>query len=176
MMGHEQYMVRVSAVVALGEIGPAAANAVPRLIEVLEGHRPAIPYLRVVRALGRIGPAAASSIPMLTRILKATPEYPPAALTNPRHTLGRATAFALARIGADGITVLVKSLDEENPRLRLYAATALATADGQTEAAVAALRRLLRDSDEPIREAAKRALRSIQDRTRPSGSGRRDSK
>ncbi len=54
---------RQNAAQTLGRFGPAAADAVPALIEALgdEGSR-----VYAVIALGKIGPAADASIPVLT--------------------------------------------------------------------------------------------------------------
>ena len=51
----------------LARIGPAAAPAVPALVEALDGDSPG----GVVKALGAIGPAAKEAVPVLERKLKA---------------------------------------------------------------------------------------------------------
>jgi HEAT repeat protein len=64
---HQDGNVRSGAASVLGEIGPAAKDAVPDLIEALKDRdmRPI-----AVGALGRIGPAAKDAVPALIEALK----------------------------------------------------------------------------------------------------------
>lgn len=66
-LGDPDASVQLAAVIVLGEIGEAAADAVPRLIELTQrssGH------LRdaVLHSLGQIGPAAVAALPLLVGI------------------------------------------------------------------------------------------------------------
>jgi hypothetical protein len=62
--------VRSQAARALGEMGPAAADAVPALAQVLWGND--VPLVHeAVQALGRMGPAAREAAPDLCLIVKA---------------------------------------------------------------------------------------------------------
>ena len=54
------------AVFALGMMGPAAAPAVPKLIETLDKH----PHCRTIETLGSIGKGAKPALPALTKLLK----------------------------------------------------------------------------------------------------------
>jgi HEAT repeat protein len=56
--------VRVGAARALGEVGPAAKEAVPALIAALKGMDDGVRE-SAASALGRIGPAAREAIPAL---------------------------------------------------------------------------------------------------------------
>lgn len=60
-----------SAAVALGEIGPEAASAIPTLILVLNAGNSDLIRSRVAEALGRMGPAAKDAIPLLTKFATA---------------------------------------------------------------------------------------------------------
>ena len=64
--------VRISAVMALGEIGPAAEPAVRDLIRVLESDRTVANQLQAAVSLGRIGPAAKAAVPTLVEALDHT--------------------------------------------------------------------------------------------------------
>ncbi len=66
--------VRLAAIEALGNIGPGAASAVPRLIQAL-GDPGASIRSAAAEALGKIGPVAAEAIPALTRRLNDPKEY-----------------------------------------------------------------------------------------------------
>ena len=92
--------VRWYAVYALGELGPAAAEAVGPLGKVL-ANRPEQEYVRAgaAWALGRIGPAAKRAAPLLTETLAST-------LISVR----RNSAEALGNLGAadkDSVSALV---------------------------------------------------------------------
>ncbi|GIW86414.1 MAG: hypothetical protein KatS3mg108_0738 [Isosphaeraceae bacterium] len=64
LLKHEVGGTRAYAALALGKIGPAAASAVPDLIDLIEEpHRFA--WLSGIESLGRIGPAAAGASPAL---------------------------------------------------------------------------------------------------------------
>jgi HEAT repeat protein len=57
----------------LGEIGPAAKDAVPQLIELVKSSKDRDGFLNVsaAEALGKIGPAAATAVPTLINALKS---------------------------------------------------------------------------------------------------------
>ncbi len=76
------------AAAALGEMGPAAADAVPVLIAALS-NRFSKPRLLAAQALGRIGPPAAEAVGALKEVLKGNEEGP----------VGRAAGAALRAIG-----------------------------------------------------------------------------
>src|SRR5262249_29905417 len=73
--------VRVRAAKALGEIGPAAAPAIPDLAELLRDEDVSV-RLAAVTALGEIGPAAKEAVPILIEALQdADAEISAAAVT-----------------------------------------------------------------------------------------------
>lgn len=70
-------------------------------------------------------------------------------------------ADALARIGAESVPELCVALRSSNPRLRRYAALALARAGSNAAPAVPELVERLRDDDAAVRQNAARALGQI---------------
>ncbi len=79
---------RAAAAEELGKQGPAAAPAVPRLIELFYDDEADAPRKAAIRALGRIGPAARDARPFLVDLAALRPDLEPM------------VAQALARIGA----------------------------------------------------------------------------
>jgi HEAT repeat protein len=67
MLGDPSVAIQAAAVDALGQIGPAAAEAVGALAAVVESARPVRERARAARALGLIGPAAAAALPVLRK-------------------------------------------------------------------------------------------------------------
>lgn len=61
--------VRNAAAYEIAGMGPAAAAAVPALIEALDDEIPAVRF-PVTVALGEIGPAASSAVPRLKRMME----------------------------------------------------------------------------------------------------------
>lgn len=77
-------MVRGNAVGMIGQIGPAASNAIPALIRNLQSNETGrhkfvseTVFVRgsAARALGQMGPLAASAVPALTNLLASTELY-----------------------------------------------------------------------------------------------------
>jgi len=109
---------------ALGELGPAAKDAVPALISVSNDSAAAI------EALGRIGPGAKDAIPALAEIVEGR---------NDEHS-ALATA-ALGRIGADAVPALISALwTERGSERRIRAEDALEMGREAVPALVAAMK------------------------------------
>jgi alpha-L-fucosidase len=106
--------VRRSAVVALTQIGPRAAAAVPALVKLLDDNDRSLRW-RAALALGQIGPAAKAAAPALVAALKDGDE-----------DVRLRAAQALARIGPDGVTALTVGLKDPDAGLRRRAAELLA--------------------------------------------------
>jgi HEAT repeat protein len=70
---HVDPVVRLHAGVALGDMGPAAVEAVPALLELLTGENVSDRKLAAL-ALGYIGPAARGALPALTQALRDADE------------------------------------------------------------------------------------------------------
>ena len=104
------------ALTQLKQLGPAAVEAVPTLIEVLDQGEDAY-RSSAAMALAAIGPAAREAIPALLRALAS----------DDRYTYG-SSAYALGMMGPAAraaIPDLRKALGDPDPRLRLQAAVAL---------------------------------------------------
>ncbi len=113
-------LVRRSAAMALGNIGPAAKSAQFALIQALADERED-PEVRsaAATALGSIGPYAKDAIPALIRSLEKREEHV---------EVRAAAAMALGMIGPEAraaVPVLAESLREDDPRLRGIALVAL---------------------------------------------------
>ena len=113
---------------ALGQLGPAAAEAVTplqtRLLEEAEEYQRGA----AAWALGRIGPAARPAIPVLIE-----------SLGSEKHaSVRRNSAWALGQFGPaarGAVPGLVKLLDDEDPVVRVQAAAALWRIDHHPKAA-----------------------------------------
>ncbi len=125
---------RWEAASTLGELGPAAAAAVPRLLTMLEteqSHRPSRTPSMAALALGKMGSAAVPGlVPLLTNAASDVRVNAAVALT------GLGTAAAPAVPG------LVPMLRADDPEEQLTAANALAAIGPGAVAAVPELRRL----------------------------------
>jgi HEAT repeat protein len=124
---------------AIRKIGPAAAAAVPGLVEVLHGEDWDSRWA-AADALGAIGAEAQSAIPALV-----------AALGHESGRVASSAGRALKRIGCASIPHLVAALDEPNPRIREFAADALALYGQEARTAIPALERGLQDRDRDVR-------------------------
>ena len=128
-LGDKCWEVRKAAVEALGDIGPAAQEAVPALVDALwDG-----PSVRdtVPKALGDIGPAAQATVPALVRALGDWSE-----------TLQVAAAKALGHIGPaaqEAVPALVKAIGDRRMAVREAAVEALGHIGPAAQEAVPAL-------------------------------------
>ena len=127
---------RYAALDALGEIGPAAAEAVPALTDLLGAEDVSCTY-QIAEALGRIGPAAAGAIAPLERI-------------SARHedeSLRTRADLALWRItrGEKGVGALIKELQAGTDIARSLALATLSQIGREAGPAVPAIAELLRD-------------------------------
>lgn len=119
----------------IGSMGPAAAAAVPRLIEwVKEGKYPQL-RSAAAWALGAIGPAAKGAVPHLLPLLAE----------DRHHTERTAAVGALRALGAtEALPTLRNALDHEIPANRIRAAVAFVELGGDPAPALAALSELVR--------------------------------
>lgn len=145
------------ACLALADIGPGAAAAVPSLVKLEQRQEPEV-RLQALVALGQIGPAARSAAPTIVK-----------ALESDKHDGVRyAAAYAIGEIGASdpqSRAALAKALDSKDAFLQVVAAWALArVAKGdakiQTKATQLIVAGLKSDKVE-VRRAAARALAEI---------------
>lgn len=125
---------RWEAAATLGEMGPAASAAVPRLLIMLEtdqSHRPSRTPSMAALALGKLGPAAVPGlVPLLTNVDSDVRVNAAVALTG------------LGAAGAPAVPGLAGMLRAEDPEEQLTAANALAAIGPEAAAAVPELTRL----------------------------------
>jgi HEAT repeat protein len=144
------YEYRQFAIESLGEVGPEAKAAVPKLIEILRSRDRMKFRWRAAAALGKIGPEARSAVPTLV-----------AALNADRYSVRVEAVLALGRIGPDARAAL--------PRLRAllaeersaYLALAVARVGDPREAAAVMLDEAINSPKRSHREDALRALAEI---------------
>jgi HEAT repeat protein/lysophospholipase L1-like esterase len=145
-LANDDEYVRGFAAWRLAEIGPAARDAVPVLVTMLERDQD-IGGL-ATRALERIGSQAVQAVPTLIASLE----------NDDLHTRANA-ARALGRIGSgEAISALVASLSDDEPLVRSEAARALGRIGVPAEPAIPKLAQRLSDPDEQVRAMAARAL------------------
>ena len=150
-MGDDHSSVRGMAAVGAGDLGPAAEQAVPRLIELTQD---AATAQGAAYALGKIGPAAQAAVPSLVNLLQSTGS------SDRRHA-----AVALAQIGpVEDETVgpaLVGLMSDSAPYVRWAGAWTLGELGVNSAEARAALVTALGDDDTDVRAAAANALSKI---------------
>ncbi|MHC4399851.1 MAG: HEAT repeat domain-containing protein [Planctomycetota bacterium] len=124
----EDFVVRAGAAESLGLLGPAAQAAVPQLSLLLMTDEETWPQSASAEALGRIGPAATTQLII--------------ALGHPEAEVRCLAAKALVRIGPDAKlanAALIRCLEDDDPAVRVRAAFALWTIDGQLDRAMPVL-------------------------------------
>ena len=179
-LNHADSGSRHGAALALALIGPPAAPAVPRLVQLLRAEVAAERYA-AKEALGRIGPAA---VPALLDELVAGPPAARAAAADALGTIGRdsaaetarplgvamddpdgsvreSAAGALANLGPAAVPILSKVLAGPNPDGRRLAACALVVHGAAATPEAATLIAALADPDPVVRSAAADALGRI---------------
>jgi HEAT repeat protein len=148
--------VAQEAALSLARIGPAAKDAVPTLTRALQRTESSNSYA-VVYALGSIGPDAASAEPALSGLLKS-----------PDRKLALVSAWALvqicpaAEVSEKTLPVLVAGLGADMPLARRGAAEALGRLGSLAKEAIPALKKAANDKDSAVRDAAAKAVQSIQ--------------
>ncbi len=178
---------RYWACLALGEIGPAAKDAVPALKELVSAEEPEI-RLQAIIALGQIGPDAA---PAAESVTKALSEEQTGVRYAAAFALGKMQAkdavkelaktseskdsflrmlgaWAIAKIQPDdkeaarrAVEQIVELLKSKEPRLRQGAAVALTELHAPAEIVGPALEEMMQDSDEAVRACAIKAVGSM---------------
>jgi len=149
-LGSPDAYVRAFAAWSLGNLGPAAREAVPALVEALGPDNTANV---VAAALARIGPAASEAVPALV-----------ADLRGPDSGRRWRAARTLGRIGPpaeSAVTELVAALRDPNEAVRAHAARALGRIGPGAKPAAADLQRATGDSDPGVRAEARQALERL---------------
>jgi hypothetical protein len=111
---------RLSAISALGEIGPHARAAIPLLVEILQGGEVGAAF-RAMEALRQIGDWADRAFPVLVELLK-----------DERHMIRGMAARLLGEMGPQAksaIPALRRALADESCYVRVYAERALQSLD-----------------------------------------------
>lgn len=145
---------RYWACLALSEMGPAAAAAVPELQKVLVDEQDPDTRLQALVAIGEIGDAANAAVPTILGLLEKE-EF-----SNVRY----AAVFALGKIGGTDAsrTALRESLDSDDEFLRTVSAWALARGNPDDKELVGRAVTLLvgafESDDVNVRRAAARAI------------------
>jgi HEAT repeat protein len=141
------------AALAIGEIGPSAAEAVPALIEALKQEqvpRPLRTPPSSALALGRVGPVA---VPPLIEVLKDS-----------RASVRTSAVIALGLVGVDAraaAPALFELLKDKDSEVRSASALSLGAIDSANKDLVPVLKVLSREDDIYISSAAISALRRI---------------
>lgn len=142
---------------AIEQIGPPAADTVPKLVELIESTKHSQLEIQALLALAAIGPAAKSAGPHIAPLLNHATDA----------TVPVGAAFALGSMGAaDGDAGLKEALAKnDNPFLQMISAWALAKIHPEDEAqlklAVEKLAEGLKSDDAGIRTAAARGLEML---------------
>ncbi len=177
-------------VVLAGDIGPAAADAVPELIPLLDNPEHEL-RIKVLIALGEIGPKSAAAVPAIVQRLESdeimgaryaaafalgsigakTDEANRALVDAARgeeRTLKKISLWALAKINPDqqrvvkyAAATLVAGLAADDPQVRRFAARALADFGEHADLVAPALVAMLKDADPEVVGNALDALASI---------------
>lgn len=114
--------IETTVVVALGDIGPAAAKAVPHLIKAMDRHikkyrMGSVFSLCLISTLGDIGPDAEEAVPILIECLK-----------NTKHSVREQAAESLGNIGPcaeEAVPYLMEALKDQSYRVKGRAIEAL---------------------------------------------------
>src|SRR6185295_17765320 len=131
---------RVQATIALGAIGPGAAEAVPALLDQLHHSEDHSEYYHAAIALGRIGPVV---LPLLKPEIK----------TDPFRVLD-----VLEHMGPAGASLVIEALHSNNKKVQKKAIEMIGWLGQAAEPAVPLLIAALKDQDKGIREAAGNSL------------------
>lgn len=142
------------ACLALGEIGPDAADAVPDLMKLQQHEQPDV-RLQAMVTLGEIGPAAKKALPGLTNALE-NDDFP---------GVRYAAAYAIGQIGEsndDAVEALKNAEKADDPFLKVvsaWALTRLVPDDAETvQMAVEQIVAGLKSEKVEVRQTAARAL------------------
>ncbi|MEO1399912.1 MAG: HEAT repeat domain-containing protein [Cyanobacteria bacterium J06635_1] len=143
--------IRLSAALALGNIGANTEVVVPELIGLLN-QDDLVVRSEAARALGNLGPVAAPAIPDLVKLMAAPGSFPKAIDTR------NIAASALINLGSLAVPELITALADPEPMIHSRAAFAL----GQIgEPAIAPLSAPLNHRSETVRRRAAFALGQI---------------
>ncbi|TWU13925.1 putative lyase [Symmachiella macrocystis] len=153
----EDEMVRDQLLVTLAELGPAAGQAVPTIVGLLNDDNAANRYTAAF-ALGKIGPEAKEAIPELRKNLRESDRF-----------LRLVSAWALVQIspddsdiGREAAPILRTGLDHADAQVRVQVINALAETGRTDPLVLRALRKAAKSDNEDVRNAAQDALKKLE--------------
>lgn len=162
LVEHPNREIRNDAALALSKMDPASAGAVAELSKALKDPEPAV-RMNATRALFRLREAARPAVPALIEALNNVENH--TNLDTFTHTVQELMARALGRASAgtaEGVPALTAFLEAaDSVELRIAAAHALGEVGAEARPAAPRLRRLLKDENSSVREAAEEALRLL---------------
>ncbi|CAE7247183.1 unnamed protein product [Symbiodinium pilosum] len=145
--------LEIESATSLGQMGPAAAERLPQLIEALVDKDEDVRSF-AAEALGRIGPsAAAAGLPQLLQALEDQVEF-----------VRSSAAESLGRMGPAAVEIvpqLLKAREDQDDNLRGGAAEALGSIGPVANEAVPQLLKVLEDKDQPLRGHTAEAVAKI---------------
>ncbi len=139
---------------ALAAIGPKAKPAMPALVKSLSSDRDEI-RASAAFALGKIGPDARAAVPALRKSFQS--ESPIVKLASIRALL-EIQPKQRNRLAVSAIPLLVQALKSEQELIRAEAATALGEIGRLPPPVAAALKKLLNDESDLVKQAVQEAL------------------
>ncbi|MGH7193268.1 MAG: HEAT repeat domain-containing protein, partial [Candidatus Saccharimonadales bacterium] len=149
--------VRLQALVALGEIGPAARSAAPAIVKALESDKTDGVRYAAAYAIGQVGASDQRSLAALGKALDSKDAF-----------LQVVAAWALARVAKDDAEVqdkatrlIVESLKSDKVDVRRAAARALAETNPPPETTAPLLIQAIHDSDPSVIANAIDAMASL---------------
>ncbi len=150
--------VRRDAAMKLGQLGPAAKDAVSALVKAIDDPDRQI-STNALEALGDIGPAAKDAIPALIDALDSRKVR--GARGQGRQQSALRAAESLSMIGADAVQPLIKALGSDDSMQRQWAAKALGGIGSSAQEAVPALVGNLGHGDLDVHQSTIEALIEI---------------
>lgn len=174
--------VAENAAAALGEMGPAAKDAVPVLIELLKSeHRDYSVRQAAAEALGSIGPVTNKVVPTLVYVLEKGDWRVRGAAANALGRIGKpalpaltrilleskdsltreSVALGLGNVGRPAIPLLLEALKDKDDRVRMFAASSLGKIGYAEEDVVLGLVEAITDKDYLVRKEAIESLGRI---------------
>jgi HEAT repeat protein len=156
----ENPLVRVSAIGAIWQLDPQQGTVhIPVLVQDLGGEGvlkddKSLARNLSIQLLGEMGAKAKSAIPKLKTILKSESHY--------ERILSASSIIGIDKESSDiAIPVLIQELKNDQPYNRQAAVEAIGRLGRDAKKFAANVRILLKDQDENVRDAAKKALISI---------------
>lgn len=159
LVADEDLNVATEAIIALGKIGPAAKSAVPALCAAAEKEREKNLHA-IIFTLGDIGPGALAAEPLVREAMQSKDKS--LAVIAARSFVEMQPRSTRAQAAAKAVPVLVACLGDSLPETRKAAAESLEALGPLARDAAPALEKASKDDVKAVRDAAAKALKSIQ--------------